>query len=285
MKIALGTVQFGMPYGAFDRSGRVSEAEAAACLDLAAASGIDTLDTARAYGESEEVLGRLGAASRFRIVTKSGGLASREVRASLEASLAALRTNKVHALLMHDAAALLGPDAGAVWKALETAKAEGLADKIGVSVYSPDKAALLKQRFPIDIIQAPYSAFDQRMRKAGTLDELAHEGVEIHTRSIFLQGFALCQPATLPDHFRRHRPLLERFGQRAAAFNLSPLEFALSFGLREPNIDRVVVGVLSRVHLEQILAAASGPAPVLDPFEFASEDLDLINPTRWASAV
>ena len=69
MKIALGSVQFGIPYGVTNRGGMTSRQEVREILTVAARSGVDTIDTAITYGESERVLGAEGC-SRFRIVTK-----------------------------------------------------------------------------------------------------------------------------------------------------------------------------------------------------------------------
>ena len=111
VRLALGTAQYGADYGTFNPSGRLAEAAVADCLERARAAGIDMLDTARAYGASEEVLGRLGAARDFRIVTKVARLGDSgpdAVLRSVEASLAALDTDHVHGLLMHDSADLAG---------------------------------------------------------------------------------------------------------------------------------------------------------------------------------
>lgn len=287
MSLALGTVQFGTDYGAFNREGRVGESMVAACLDHAAAHGIDLLDTARAYGESEQVLGRLEAAARFRIATKVPGLKGKGadgVVRSIEASLIALRTDRVHALMLHDAADLAGPGADGVWRALENLVEEGVISKAGVSVYDPEEALTLAARYPLGIVQAPYSAFDQRMRRAGAFSALAERGVEIHVRSVFLQGFALADPATLPIHLRAHRGKLERFRALAEAHQLTPLQLALATAWQETAIDRIVVGVLSLANLDEILDAAALNISVPEVFECASDDTMLINPSLWQRA-
>ncbi len=287
MKLALGTVQFGTDYGAFNAEGRVDQAMAAACLDQAQAQGIDLLDTARAYGESEQVLGRLDAASRFRIVTKVpglGGAGADGVSRSIEASLAALRTDRVHAVLLHDASDLGGPGADLIWRRLDELVEGRVAAKVGVSVYDPGQALALAARYPLGIVQAPYSAFDQRMRTQGAFSRLAESRVEIHVRSIFLQGFALADPAALPVHLRAHRPALERFRVLAERHGLSPLQLALAAAEQEPAIDRIVVGVQSLANLDEILDAAGRDRPILDLAECASDAAALINPSLWQSA-
>ena len=287
MRLALGTVQFGIDYGTFNPAGRLSEADVARCLDLAASAGIDTLDTARAYGSSEAVLGRLGAARRFRIVTKVARLGDAgpdAVLRSVEASLAALGTDRVHALLMHDAADLAGPGGDRVWEVLDRLRAEGAIGKAGVSVYAPEDALALAARYPIGIVQAPCSVFDQRMRTSGAFAALKQRDVEIHVRSIFLQGFALAEPDSLPPALAPWRGLLERFREGAAEAGIRPLEFALAAVLAEPAIDRLVVGVDGSAQLEEILAAAATHVPAIDPDRYVSDDPALINPSNWNAA-
>lgn len=287
MKLALGTVQFGTDYGAFNQSGRLDEAGVARCLDVAEAADIDTLDTARAYGESEAVLGRLGAARRFRVVTKVARLGSAgpdALLASVEASLTALGADQLDALLMHDAADLAGPGGDAIWAMLDRLLAEDVIAVAGVSVYAPEEAMALAGRYPIGLVQAPCSVFDQRMRTSGAFAMLKSRGVEIHARSAFLQGFALADPAALPPALAPFRPLLERFRADAAAAAVSPLELALAAVLGEPAIDRVVVGVDGPEQLEEIIAAASAAAPAPAAGLYACDDPALINPSRWAAA-
>jgi aryl-alcohol dehydrogenase-like predicted oxidoreductase len=186
--------------------------------------------------------------------------------------------------MFHAAADLLGDHAAALWAALEQARSEGLAGKIGVSVYTPEEALAIADRFPIGIVQAPFSAFDQRMRSSGALRRLAEGGCEVHARSVFLQGFALADPARLPPHLAAHRARLEAFRSAAEAAGTTPLGLALAVARREARLARIVVGVQSRADLDEILAAWGMPDPDIDPARFASDDPALINPASWASA-
>ncbi len=286
MRLALGTAQFGSAYGTFNTHGQLSEQEAAACLDLAEAAGVDTLDTARAYG-SEDVLGRLGAAARFRIVTKVGKLGetpASDVRRGVEASLTALRAEHVHGVLMHDAGDLAGDRGPAVWQELERLVREGLVGKVGVSVYTPEEAAALAARFPIGILQAPFSVFDQRMHASGAFRRLAAQKVEIHVRSIFLQGFALADPAVLPARLAPYQGLLETYRAIAARHGLTPLELAVATVRDNSAIDRVVVGVNGLAHFKEILDAWSRPSVSVNVSECAVEDPLLVNPATWNMA-
>lgn len=285
MKLALGTVQFGLAYGAFNADGAVARNEVAACLDAAATAGVDTLDTASAYGTSEAVLGRLGAGERFRVVTKAPPeIAAANLADAVARSLDALRIDRVHALMLHRAEPLLGGEGPALWRALEAVRDGGFAGKIGISVYTPAEALTLIERFPLQIVQAPFSAFDQRMRTSGAFDALAERGVEIHARSVFLQGFALAEPGALPPHLAAYRDALARFRRLAAEHGVTPLRLALAAAEREPAIDRIVVGVQSRANLTEIIAAAADPPPTADLAACAVDDPRLINPALWRVA-
>lgn len=285
MKLALGTAQFGGAYGTFNTHGQLTEDEAAACLELAEASDIDTIDTAQAYG-SEGILGRLGAAARFRIVTKVsklGEMPASGVRHRVEASLKALRAERIHGLMMHDASDLAGDRGQLVWRELERLIQEGLVGEIGVSVYTPQEAMSLASRFPIGIIQAPFSVFDQRMRASGAFARLRALHVEIHVRSVFLQGFALSDPAALPRHLAPYRDVLETYRTTAARHGLTPLALALAAVRADETIDRVVVGVNGHAHFKEIVDAWRNDPGMVDVADCAVNDLRLVNPATWGA--
>ena len=286
MKLALGTVQFGLDYGAFNAAGRVDERQAGEILDVALAAGIDTLDTARAYGTSEDVLGALNAATRFRIVTKIAALGAagdkrQAVTESLATSRASLRTERLDAVLFHSAGDLLGPDAGAAWDAAERVCADGHVGVLGVSVYDADEALAIADRFPIRLVQLPVSIFDQRALASGALDRLKARGIEVHARSVFLQGFALSDPDHLPAGLARFAPTLATFRDFAARNDTSPLAAAVGFVLSQSCIDRLVVGVQSGRELQEICLASQMPLDLASAEEVASSELQLLNPGLW----
>jgi aryl-alcohol dehydrogenase-like predicted oxidoreductase len=286
MKLALGTVQFGLPYGAFNTTGQVQADEAARILDAAQAAGINTLDSARAYGNSEEILGQLNAARRFRIVTKVSSLAGQGnptalISSSIRNSLTELRTERLDALMLHDADDLMGSDADAIWGALETHKAAGVVGKIGVSVYSSATAEELSARFPIDIIQLPVNIFDQQAVLSGALDRLHDKDIEIHARSVFLQGFALADPDLLPGKLARFRDNLTALQCYAREHSLSPMTVALWFVLKQASIEKVVVGVTSVRELNEVISSANQIVDTLSVSHLATSDLSLINPGLW----
>jgi aryl-alcohol dehydrogenase-like predicted oxidoreductase len=285
MRLALGTAQFGLPYGIANHEGQVSRTAAKAMLQVAAANGIDTLDTAMAYGESEACLGEVGAQG-FKLVTKLPAIpAGCEgirgwVQAQVNASLIRIGVKAVYGLLLHRPEQLLDADGAAIYHALQSLKEAGLVQKIGVSVYAPGELQGLSNRYRFDLIQIPFNLVDRRVQTTGWLRRLKEEGVEIHTRSAFLQGLLLMPQAVRPAKFSAWSDLWNTWHEWLSRHSVSALQACLAFPLSFSEIDRVVVGADSVSQLEQIVRAAAGTAPIDFPALSCDEE-NLINPARW----
>ena len=284
-KLALGTVQFGMPYGISNTKGVPSADEIKRILARAADAGALVIDTAAAYGASEEALGRtLPLGHAFRIVTKTLKVAGggTGVVTDFHKSLAKLGQKSVYGLLVHDAEDLLGPGGDGVFRGLCQLRAEGLVRKIGVSVYSADQIDRVTARYAIDLIQLPFNFLDQRLLKSGHLAKLKAAGVEVHARSVFLQGALLMPLAELPSHFDSVRPHLARIHDEAARAGHSLLELALGFVLGQQTIDQAVVGVCSENQLVEILAAAKKAGTgSMDFSSYSWNEERILNPALW----
>lgn len=285
MRIALGTVQFGLPYGIANQAGQVTRQEAKAMLQLASANGIDTLDTAIAYGESEACLGEVGI-ERFKLVTKLPALpddcidVSGWIQQQVAASLARLGVNAVYGLLLHRSEQLLGSNGGALYRALQDLKDSGVVQKIGVSIYAPSELEAISKRFRLDLVQAPLNLVDRRLHTTGWLQRLKNDGTEIHTRSAFLQGLLLMPQAAIPPKFAQWGELWHQWHQWLAEHDVSAVRACLAFPLSFPEVDRMVVGADSVGQLEQIIGATLDAVPDDLP-DLRCEEENLINPARW----
>jgi len=286
-RLALGTVQFGLPYGIANQTGQVTRAEAKAMLQLAAVKGIDMLDTAIAYGESETCLGEAGT-QEFKVITKlplvpdSCSDISGWVKQAVNASLSRLGVEQVYGVLLHRFDQLLGSNSVALYEALQDLKSNGQVQKVGVSIYAPTDLDALAQGYHFDIVQAPFNLIDQRLYKSGWLQRLKDDGVEIHTRSAFLQGLLLMTQATIPQKFSPWANLWQTWHGWLADHAISAVHASLAFPLSFPEIDRVVIGADSVSQLSQIISAANWP-PNLHLPNLQSDDLNLVNPANWNS--
>jgi aryl-alcohol dehydrogenase-like predicted oxidoreductase len=248
MKLALGTVQFGLDYGVANYAGQVPLAVAQGILSLASASGIDVLDTAVTYGISEKVLGEVGI-DDFRVVTKLPSLPSsgqddifRWVRDQVEASLVRLGQKQIYGLLLHRPHDLLGVESNLLIEALIKLKEANVIQKIGISIYSPDELNAIRKKVQIDLVQAPVNVIDRRMETSGWLDRLQHDGVEVHARSVFLQGLLLMERSKIPQKFSRWSMLWDTWHEKLQNLGASPLVACLAYPLSLGQIDRVIVG-------------------------------------------
>jgi aryl-alcohol dehydrogenase-like predicted oxidoreductase len=284
-RIALGTVQFGLPYGVANRAGQVTRAEARKMLEVAGRHGIDTLDTAMAYGESEVRLGEAGIRD-FNVITKLPGLPAGCVNVDdwveeqIDASLSRLGAVALYGLLLHRADQLAGPDGVALAQALLRAKESGKVRKVGVSVYSPADLEAVANRLNLDLVQAPLNLVDRRLLTSGWLDRLHDNGVEIHARSAFLQGLLLMPRAAMPAWSLSWKPLWDKWHLWLSRHHVSAVQACLAFPLGLPQVDRVVVGADNSSQLEQILMASSSPLSIELP-QLSCEAAELIDPSRW----
>jgi aryl-alcohol dehydrogenase-like predicted oxidoreductase len=259
-------------------------------LRRAESAGIRIIDTAHAYGEAETVLGATLAGDwQFKIVSKIAPL-RREVvtqddivkaNASLQITLDRLGRRDLYALLVHDAGDLLAFGGDRLWSWLQSLKSGRIVDKIGVSVYSPGQLADVMDRFDIEIVQLPYNIYDRRFDRAGLLDRLRAAGIEVHSRSAFLQGLLLMVPDQMPRQFDGIRIHQGQLHDAMARTGLTPLAGSLSLCLNDPRIDSVVVGCESLEQLNEILEAATQPNACLDLQAFELHDEKILDPSRW----
>ena len=238
------------------------------------------------YGDSEARLGEAGVAG-WHVVTKLPAVPGTcpdldaWVRAAVAASLERLQTGRVAGLLLHRPQQLLEPRGAELFAALQSLKADRLVDQIGVSISDPAELDELCCRFAFDLVQAPFNVFDRRLATSGWLARLHRDGVAVHARSAFLQGLLLLDAGARPAQFAPWQPLFEQWQQWLEAEQVPSVQACLAVGLAEPAIDRVIVGVDSLRHLEEIVAAANA-TPVVPPMSLTTNDTGLINPARWA---
>ena len=290
-RLGLGTAQFGGDYGITNRRGKVAPAEARRVLDLARAAGIRILDTAPAYGESETALGSMADVARdFRIVTKTlpvyaheiGAEEESAVRMTLSRSRQRLRRDRLDGVLIHHGTALLRRGGRRILEAVQDAQARGEIDRLGVSVYDPPELEAVLRLFTPDIVQLPLNLLDQRFALSGLLAQLGSLGVEVHVRTVFLQGALLVSPDILPLSLARVRPAIDMVGRFLSTHHLSPISACIGYVLSRPTVGCAIVGVTGADELSAIVEAISAlPETMPDFSSLAVADPDVISPARW----
>lgn len=245
-RLAIGTVQFGLPYGISNNSGKTPEKEVAKILALARKSGINTLDTASAYGESELVLGHQNLKS-FKLISKFSLNSGLSISEALATTLQRLGQTSIYGFLAHNTRTLL--DSPELWDELEKLRQSGKVRRIGYSLYSPDELEnLLALNMYPGLIQVPYNLLDRRFEPYFTA--LAKKGVEIHTRSAFLQGLLFMEKEKLPSFFDPVKLILAQLAKRFPSTK-EKAGYLLQFCLKNSYVSKVVIGVNNVSQLNQ----------------------------------
>ena len=284
MELSLGTAQFGMAYGATNNLPPPSLDEVCEILEFAIDNDVRHLDTAASYGDSEEILGKVGV-SNFVVTTKlphignGQNVAKNWVELQIEASLKKLRLNTVSTVLFHNCDDLLGRNGELLWSELSDLKAAGTISKIGVSVYDEDELAKVLQFYEIDVVQIPYNIFDSRFQRSNLMSTLINRNIQIQVRSIFLQGVLIAEPQTRPQYFRQFHDYLEPWDTWIALNKLDARSACFTYVDKLECADFALIGVGSKSHLSELLVARQTTVS-LDK-DFSCPELRLIDPRFW----
>jgi aryl-alcohol dehydrogenase-like predicted oxidoreductase len=285
VKLALGTVQFGVSYGISNKSGVPSFGEVERIIQHARSSGISLLDTAAAYGTSEAILGEVGVKS-FQVTTKlrplpSDYVSAREwVHTQVSESLKRLQVESIYSVLLHQPDQLLTTAGREIFEALNELKKLGIIHRIGISIYNPSQLESIVSIFPLDLVQTPLNIFDRRIADSGWLSRLSNQGVEIHARSIFLQGLLIMAPEEIPIRVRKWAPILGEWHAWLRKQQLCAKALCLGFARSFPEVHKIIVGVQSLCQLNELVNLMDLPIPDKVP-RIDVTDHDIINPSLW----
>lgn len=281
-RLALGTVQFGLDYGINNPAGRIFPAEVDVLLSRAYEAGVRFLDTAYAYGESERVLGGYSRRNDFNVVSKLAP--SQQADRALAESLERLGCKQLYGYLLHDFSATRSGDLSG-YRSMRKAVESGVVLKGGFSVYYPEDLEMaLQEGLDFELVQIPYSVLDRRFD--AILPVLKEKGVEIHVRSIFLQGLVFLSEDRLNTNLIAAAPALKILRELGARYGISLAELCLRSVLSVPQIDQVIVGVNGLQDLESNINACRAGAisddGILDELKRVSmTDESVLLPFNW----
>ena len=285
-RIVLGGAQLGLPYGILNGGETLSREEVARILDTAVDHGIDSIDTAIAYGQSESIIGETSQ-NRFNIISKLPPLpvdisnVSEWVHSQVQGSLSRLKCTSLDALLLHRPQDLTGAQGAELYAAIGSLMAEKMIHRFGVSIYSPDDLEGIIGTFDIQVVQAPLNVFDRRI--LGVTNRLSALNIEVHVRSVFLQGVLIASPKDRPQRFEPWSEHLAQFDEWVRSSGVSAMACCLGFALQQPGIAKLVIGTTSAASLDEIMTSI--PNSVLEvPAHLQSSVEQLIDPRFWNAA-
>lgn len=284
-RLAIGGAQFGMRYGIANTNGRIHENEVGAILDLANRNGIAALDTAKAYGNSEEVIGnylKKRPENSWDVITK---ISSAEPDIAVQVNDSAEKlTRHPSTVLAHSATLYLDAQ---FQKGLADAKDRQIIKKTGVSLYSEDEIDRVTRAVcGTDVVQLPMNILDTRPHRHGLLARLRDRGIEIHIRSAFLQGLFYLPESVLKNRFADAAAPLGRLKSIAAAAGLTLAGLSLLWLTSLPEIGKVIIGVDNKAQLKahlETLGKQVDSAVFETALSVRYENENILNPSRWQS--
>lgn len=285
-KLVLGTAQFGMNYGVANKTGKINKSEMFNILRTSRLNGIKTLDTASGYGNCQKDLGDLGI-DEWEVISKISnyGYKKNEIKANIilqiKKTLKDLNIKSIDTLLLHTPDDLTGEYRYEIYNALLESKRKQFCKKIGISAYEYDQVLKITEEFKIDVVQFPYSIFNTELDTTGLISYLRKHKIEIHVRSIFLQGLLLMGSQERGSYFKKWDVLFERWESWIIKNDISKIEACVSYVLQNKYIDKIILGIDTKEHLQEILEIFKKSNHKEIPNLFSCEDQKLTNPLNW----
>jgi len=284
-KIILGSANFDQSYGI--KKNFIKKTQINKILNFAKKNKIKIIDTSPTYNKSEKIIG-LKNNNRFRIISKipktPKNIKKKDIhkwlKKSILTSLKNLKIKKFECLLLHDPNVLLGKNGEEIYNNLKKIKSNGFTKKIGISIYDFNKLNKILKNFKLDLIQAPFNIFDRRLTESGWLKKLKKRKIEVHARSIFLQGILLLKYNQLPKNLKRFKNIWEKWEIWLKSNKLNSLQACITFVFQENQIDGVVVGYNNKSQLYQILKL-QGQKNSFQLAKLRIKSKKLIDPRKW----
>lgn len=285
-KLSLGTAQFGLDYGINNKTGKLSPPQVFDILESATQNQVHFLDTAPAYGDSQRTIGEYIARKgvHFDIVSKLPPCSADEVETWCERTLQQLHTDQLYGYLMHSFSTYLS--APEIFGRMLKLKDRLCVQKIGFSLYSPDELDyLLENEVQFDLLQIPYSIVDRRFESHfATLKGL---GIEIHARSIYLQGLLFKKEHELTGNLVPFGQIIQMLRELSSKHNCEIDEIATRFVLSRQDICKIVVGVDNLNHFKRLLSITEFKGSDEEIMSIANRissievDAEMLIPSNW----
>lgn len=291
-RLVLGTAQLGMNYGISNRTGKPDLKTAEMIVKTAWEAGVCEFDTAQAYGQSEQVLGRclknIGITNKAKIISKFDPNIDHLDRAALSSALTRslhdLEIQSLYGLMLHK------EDMLDLWATGLESSLMGMVDSgqvghVGVSVYSPERTIQALNIESISMVQLPTNIMDRRFERAEVFDLAEDRGKTIYIRSIFLQGLLLMSPGCLPQHMRFAAPVLNKLALLAQDVGLNTMELCIGYIKHTFPHSMFVFGAETQAQVKENIESwdVLWPSELTQEIQTEFRDVDeiILNPSLW----
>jgi aryl-alcohol dehydrogenase-like predicted oxidoreductase len=287
--LIIGTASFQNGYG-LTKKHNPSLKKQLEIIKYAQKNNINYIDTANAYEGVEKKLGKIGL-RKFKLITKINlpnfskiqkkNVIQKIIYDQVDRSLKNLKIKQFHCILLHAGEVLKTSNGKIIYECLLSLKFNKKTKKIGISIYDPIKTLPIIKKFDLDIIQVPFNLFDQRVLSKEFVKIVNKKKIEVHIRSIFLQGLLILEKNDRPKYFLKWKKLFKRFDEIKERNKISGTDLCIMNALFLKKIQKkIVLGINSKKQLEEILNIK-----LIKDFEIqkslCSNSKELIYPYLW----
>lgn len=282
-KLCIGTAQFGTKYGISNKSGKIKKKELDKLFFILKKKKIKFLDTSLNYRNCEKILNKLDL-EKIEVISKIPKIPKRcpninkWIENKVTSSLKRINKKSFYAILLHNPNDMLTNKANMIYKSLLNLKKNKKIKKIGISIYDFENSIRILKRFNFDILQCPYNVIDRRLDNIRYMNFFKRKKIEIHVRSVFLQGLLLMKKR--PSKFDKWAKLFEIWDKMNKHNTLQSALNAVNFVLKNENINKIILGFENSNQLKSILQNYQNKKTNY-PKNISSKDLNLINPNNW----
>lgn len=281
-KIIIGTANFGNSYG-IDKK-KITNNQLIRIFEYIKKKKFNYIDTAKSYGNSEKILGNSNS-PHLKIISKLPKLnkniqnIEQWIFKNVTDSILKTKTKKLYAILIHHSDDLISNNGRRIYKCLMELKKKKLVKKIGISAYSTNKVDIILKRYKLDIIQMPLSVFDRRILKNNWINKIKKKNIEIHARSVFLQGLLLKN--STDTYFNKWKKNFKIWSLFCKKSKVSKDLAALQFVINNKKIDKVIIGFNNINELKKNVKNTLSNKKIIFSENLMVNDERLLNPYNW----
>jgi len=280
-KIIIGSANFFQKYGINNR--KVQHKEIKKILDLAKKNKIDIIDTATGYLSDDSILKNLNHRFKFnsKINPDSNWTSYEHCKKKLQNHVKKMNSN-IEILLFHDTKILFKEEGKKIFENIKLLKKKGFFKKIGISIYNPNHLSYLTSKYDIEVVQCPYNIFDKRIIDSGWLKELKKNKIEVHARSIFLQGILFNKNYLKKKYFRKWKNHFDLWFEYLRKNKISEIDYCIN-DIINHDFDKIIIGIENFENFKQLLNFKP-LQNINEMIDLTNNDLKLIDPRKWKTA-
>jgi len=277
-RIIIGSANFAQKYGAAPI--KLDKNEIKKILNLSKKNNIFKIDTADSYFNEINLFKNID--KKFKFITKMKPdhrwTSLDFCQEKIENHFKKFNGNEIQTLLFHDTDILFKKIGTKIFQNIETFKKKKYFKKIGLSIYDTECLNYLIPNYSFDVVQCPYNILDKRIINSGWFNKLKDKGIEIHIRSIFLQGLLTNKLVYKKKYFKKWRFFFLKWFQSLENNNISPIDYCLS-DLLNHDFDQIIIGINSYDNLKEIINFKIIKNKKM--LNFKKTELKLIDPRNW----